>query len=292
MEDKTTKRSRMNTRGINEIYKYAGEFYMKIIDERGGFCGFITEAYEGFEHFPEELSFKVPNITRIWNLPCNSGGFMYGSSMGHMHDKYEFDVQEIYEFDNFGGMLIADNNVKLYVCKPRDKVIVGPNCMMTILNLSFRKLETLDMANPLTNGSSKEIVKEKGPMIALYHTGNTNEDRCPDFSLSSRFNQPISLPTSGVVIMRLNKRYEQFGIRDDVAIEFDIDNKEDSLLENILRSREELAKYNIEVVEGNRVIECVGRDGRMYCLDGLLGDIARGQEKKLHKMLGMIGDSH
>ena len=288
MEDKITRKSGYNIRSIDDIFKYGEKFYMDIIDENGGLPEFITEAYEGFEHFPRNLSFKIPNITRIWNLPFNSGGFMYGSTMGHVHAQYDFDAQEVYEFCDYGGMLIAnEEGIKLYACKPKDKVIVSPACMMTIINLSFKKLETLDMANPLTNGSSKELVKKKGPMIALYHLSGS-VDKYHDLYLSSRFDKKISFPTDGKVIMKLNKNYEKFRIRDDISIEFDIADNESSLLESILSNREEFARYNIQVIEGKRAVECIGRDGRLYCLDGLLGDIARQEAKMIHKMLGMV----
>jgi len=278
--------SKINVRGIEEIYRNGGEFYKKIIDEGGGLCESVREAYEGFEHSPGDLIAKRPNVTQIWNLPLKNGGFLYGSSLGHVHKEYDFDVQEIYEFANYGGMLISDkDSVKFYVCNPRDKVVVKPDCMMTIFNLSYRILETRDMANPLTNGSSKEILIDKnGPMMAVYHNGG---DECYDDSyLSGRFDDKICFSKAGNVEMRLNKNYEQFRIKEDSVIDFMIEDYEGSLVENILENSGQLERYNIEVLEGKRIINCKGRDGIEYALDWPLGDLIR--DKIVHRVLGMV----
>ncbi len=282
--------SRHNIRKIEEVYKHGGEFYRKIIEERGGFDDNVKEAYEGFEHAPENLNVKRPNITRIWNLPLKNGGFVYGSSMGHIHDNYNFDVQEIYEFANYGGMVISDDrDIRFYVCRPKDKVIVPPNCMMTIFNLSYQVLETMDMANPLTNGSSKEIlIEKKGPMIAFYHTGEGGSEYYSDSYLSRRFGNAVKFSKNGNAEIKLNKNYEQFGIGEDLAIDFRIDSSESSLVENILKNKDELRKYNIDVLEGKRIIDCIGRDGNKYIFDWPLGDLARSRDKVVHRALGMI----
>lgn len=280
--------SRVNVRRIEEIYRNGREFYKNIIDGRGGFYESVKDAYEGFEHSPGDLIAKRPNVTQIWNLPFKNGGFLYGSSLGHVHKKYDFDVQEIYEFANYGGMLISDeDSVKFYICKPRDKIVVKPNCMMTIFNLSYRMLETRDMANPLTNESSKEIlIDKKGPMVAVYHSGG--DEYFDDPCLSKRFDNRICFPKAGKVEMRLNKNYEQFGIKEDSVVDFVIDSYEGSLVENILENSCQLEKYNIEVLEGKRIIDCKGRDGNEYSLDWPLEDLVRDKDKIVHRVLGML----
>ncbi len=276
---------------MEDICRYGGEFYKKIIDEKRGFVNFIREAYEGIEHKPENLREKLLNITRIWNLPFNAGGFMYGSTLGHKHENYDFDVQEIYEFWNRGGMLISFNEgSKLFVCKPGDKVVVPPKCMMTILNFSVDELETLDMANPSENASSKVILEEKGPMITFYHTGMQNGNLyCSSFKcssyLSQRFGRRIEFPLEGVVKMRLNSQYENFGIKEDAEVEFFVRDGEFS--GEIIRKRDELARYNIEVVEASGSVSCNGRDGKSYRISEPLEKLVVRSDKIVHRILGI-----
>ena len=280
---------RHNIRKIDEIYKYGGEFYKKIIDERGGFKDFISEAYEGFEHSPQNLSLKRPNMTKIWNLPFNSGGFLYGSSLGHVHPKSDFEVQEIYEFHSYGGMLISSDGLnRLYVCRPCDKVVVPADCTMTILNFFYGVMKSIDMANPLENKSSKEIIEQKGPMIAFYHTGKNAEANHYEPYFSEIFGPKVVFPVSGDVKMKINKEYRELGIKDDEIIEFNINSNWNSLAENILKRRKEFERYNIEVIEGNRTIRCKGRKGEVYSLDLPLEYLVRDEGKKVHKLLGMI----
>ena len=286
------KEYRHNVRGIEEIHKYGKEFYRRLIEERRGFLDCVLEAYEGIEHKPGEFSEKLPNITRVWNLPFNAGGFMYGSTLGHRHENYDFDVQEIYEFWNKGGMLISFNEGnKLFVCKSGDKVVVPPKCMMTILNFSVDELETLDMANPSENASSKAILEGRGPMIAFYHTGMQNGNLyCSSFKcssyLSQRFGRRIDFPLEGIVKMRLNSRYDNFGIKEDAEVEFFV--CDGGFSGEIIRKKDELARYNIEVIEASDSVSCKGRDGQSYIISEPLEKLVVRRDKIVHRILGMV----
>ena len=279
----------LKVRKIDEIHKYGGEFYRNIINIGGGF-GDIKDAYEGYEHRPKNLNEKLPNVTKIWNLPFENGGFMYGSSLGHSHPKADFEVQEIYEFLGYGAMIIGLNDrIKFLVCKPGDKVAVGQDCVMTILNLSYKTLETLDLANPNENESSKKILEEKkGPMIFLYHPGlNSGKCYCDNF-LSARFSKLVEFSIGGYVKARFNRDYEQFGISMDVGFGFEISDNEDGLIGRICDKADLFRKYNVEVVKAGPRIECRGRDGKVYCLEDSLSKLAVGKEKILHKVFGMV----
>lgn len=290
---------RHNLRGIGEIHKYGGDFYRAILNRVGGFSDFVRDAYEGFEHRPSNLKEKICNITRIWNLPLNAGGFLYGSSLGHVHSDADFQTQEIYEFLNYGGMLISsEEGSKLYVCKPGDKVVVPSCCMMTILNFSFGELETLDFANPSENESSKSILisGNRGPMLAFYHTGMNGKDRycslfnCSSF-LSHRFARRIDFPTHGIVKMRINSKYNGFyrlNIIEDMEVEFKIGNEDGDLVSEILENRDKLKKIGIDVIECGSSVSCIGRDGRSYCLRDSLESLVAANDKILHKVFGII----
>ncbi len=285
---------RHNIRAINEIYKLGGNFYYDLIKSRKDFLENIYEAYEGFEHRACDET-KMPNLTRIWNLPFNSGGFLYGSSMGHLHPQSDFDVQEIYEFLGYGGMLISSKNeTKLYLCGKGDKIIVPPDCMMTILNLNFKELETLDMANPKENESSKDILLKdlRGPMIVLNHTGMQRKNEYSSsfiYSsfLSHKFREKIILPLGGIVKMGINSKYENFKINQNEEIEFIIGSDESDLVNEIFRKRNEFRKYNIEIIEAEKGVDCIGRDRRHYRICDSLERLAISSDKLIHNILGM-----
>jgi hypothetical protein len=267
---------KQNIRGIDEIHKNGHGFYRKILGWMGGFSESVKQAYEGLEHKPENLRDKRPNITRLGNLRFGNGGFIYGSTMGHKHTK-EMQTQEVYEFNGYGGMLLGfDDKVQLYVCKAGDKVIVPGNCIMTIFNFSARDLITLDMANPDKNESSKDILKEKdGPMMAVYHPGIIR-DRSKKES------------HSGDVKMDINAGYGVFGLSYDARLDFWTRSGEGSLAKEILDRKKDLKRYNIEVLQGSRIVEAVGRDGNRYVLDKSLVQLVDGQDKRVHRVLGMI----
>ena len=285
---------RRNIRSIGEVHKYGGGFYERIINEKKRFLECVIDAYEGSEHYGKN-GCKIPNMTRIWNLPFNSGGFLYGSSLGHVHPKRDFHTQEIYEFFGHGGMMIASGKeAKLYICEEGDKVAVPSDCMMTILNFSANELLTLDLANPAENESSKDILLKdrRGPMIALYHTGMQNEmEYCSLFSCSSflshKFMRMIRLPTKGIVKMRLNKEYDIFKDVGNEEIELKVGDDESDLLNEIFIRRNELRKYNISVIEAEAGVECIGRDERHYRICERLEREAVSSSRLVPRILGM-----
>jgi len=259
---------KIKKREIKEISDLGGIFYKDIIEKKGGFKNFLIKkgAYIGYEHSPQDLTTKLPNITHIWNLELENG-FLYGSTLGHEHPPSDFSVQEIYEFQNFGAMFIHDKSLNknlLYVCKENDKIAVPQNCIMTILNLSEKDLLTLDMANPEQNPSSKEVLKKnKGPMIAIYNDSNSN------------------------VEFKLNHRYKSFDIKEDLTLDFKISGDKD-LYEKILEESSRLRNYNIEVIEASQFIECEGRNGIKYSLNENFDKLINSKDKTLHKLLGML----
>ena len=293
-------------RSIEEVHVNGGDFYKNIIDERHGFLDCVKEAYEGFEHWPptdHRLDAKIPNVTRLWNLPFNSGGFMYGSSMGHVHKKYDFDVQEIYEFLNFGAMLIASNKdraIRMHVCEPGDKVAVPPDCMMTILNLSFDELVTLDMANPYENESTKEVLIEerRGPMLALYHTSRdtlnsySTSHFCSSF-LSHRFNDRVVLPLDGIVRMKLNKKYSGiYNVPDaDVGLDFIIGSDNGDLADEILKHKDGFASCGIDVVKAESSVGCIGRDKDVHWIYHPLERLVTSSDRNIYDIFGMNSKS-
>jgi hypothetical protein len=282
---------RHNVRGINEFNKYGGEFYKEIVEKNGGFANFLTEAYEGFEHKPVDLKEKVPNKTIMWNLPFNENGFMYASSLGHFHEEKGREVQEVYEFLNYGGMLIStEDKVDLIVCKPRDKVIVPSECMMTILNFSVGELETLDMANPYKNKSSKEIlINNLGPQVALYNTGENGETymgkKCSTL-MSNRFGRKVVLPYSGKIKFKINSNYKVFGIEEDKEINLTLRNNNCDLAKEILEQKEVFSKYNINVKKGECCLSYVDNENEMHVLGIGLEKLVGNSTESLEKMLG------
>lgn len=280
---------RHNVRGIEEIHKYGGDFYRRIVEINKGFADFVEDAYEGFEHKPGNLEDKLPNRTVIWNLPFANGGFMYGSSLGHVHPKAGFKIQEIYEFQGYGGMLVSfKEHAKLYVCKPQDKVVVPPDCMMTILNFSVGSLETLDMANPLQNESSKKILGEKnGPQIALYTSGADKDDwfcQCNTF-LSHKFNRRVVFSHNEKVKIRLNKNYEVFGIDHDEEINIKVANYNGGLDNGILECKDEFKKYNIDVCRASIGLDYLDEYGELHVMNISLERLVGSSSESFKEML-------
>lgn len=251
-------------RKIDEIQKYGGKFYKEIADAQGGWKAGFSDAYAGFEDQRIGRE-KLPNVTRLWNLPFQQGGFMYGSTLGHTHPPYPFAVQEIYEFWGHGGMLISlKDEMQLWLCRPFDKVLVPPDCMMMILNFS-ESLTTLDMANPLENKSNKKILEEKqGPLLAFY--------RDHDKSVRLEFNRLYGNSAGG----------------DTTLMYFQPREGEDALYQEIAESSRELEEYHINVRRAQPVVEGAGRSGKVYRLDKPLTELVLSEEKPVHKMLGIL----
>ncbi len=271
-------------RGIGEIWECGGEFYKRVIEERGGFQHNIKQAYQGKENSPKDLTKKLPNITQFWNLLFNSRGYMYGSSMGHVHPSADFFVQEVYEFLGPGGMLIAsDDETKLYVCKSGDKVAVPPGCIMTLLNFSYENLFTLDMSNPMQNPSSKIRIKERGPMIAFYHIGDSNDFKAADFKTFR-----AHVPVSGNVKVEFNSNYRQFKIQEDERFHFRIGSKKESLYEELINRKKRFEKYNIEIIEASPNLRLKDRNGKSHQLTSPLVKLVTDKDKPVHKLLEMV----
>jgi hypothetical protein len=127
--------------------------------------------YSGAEHKGKP---KLPNVTFLPNMGCSSNAIL-GSTFGHQHtqaqngDKRQF--QEIYEFLGYGAMMIRNSSgTTLYVMKPGEKVVVGTADHMTIFNLGFEPLVTLDYANPEMNSANKDLEQRtirNGPLGSL-----------------------------------------------------------------------------------------------------------------------------
>jgi len=193
---------KVNPRNKRELMELAGKYWQELFNG-GRLAGDLNDvAYVGAEHKPKpkQLASKFPNITYFENLPYNLGGMIYASSLGHTHPPNDFGVQEIYEFLDYGGMLIcSEKENKMILCSPGEKLVVPSDCDMTIFNLSKEPLTTLDMAHPYRNPSSKQKLKEKGPMMVFYQ----NE-------------------SNGKVRVRLNHDYECFRLYKDFDEEIKI----------------------------------------------------------------------
>ena len=299
---------KQKVRAIYEIHKHGNEFYRGIIDPHGGLEKDLQFAYEGIEHSPDDLSQKLPNQTHLWNLPFADKGFLYASTMGHVHPKDPTkrpQVQEVYEFYGQGAMLLSSQGKsRLIVCESGDKVAVPTDCMMTLFNLSQDQLMTFDMANPQNNSSSKDILeKREGPLLAFYNTGN---------------------PTK--VKLKINKRYSEFGICNtkeeyppgffsdeniaydesgfssgagigdfdktktpdlESTIEIQLNPTEDTLSKAILRNASQIGEHGIQVKQASPSIKCVGRDGVTYWLSRPLWELVLDKNKPVHRLLGM-----
>ncbi|MBD3252959.1 hypothetical protein GF386_04460 [Candidatus Pacearchaeota archaeon] len=272
---------RTKKRLLSEIVGYGGDFYERIYDSRGGFLN-IPYAYEGMESSPKKPSQKIPNITTLWNLPFNRGGYMFASTMGHHHPPGDFPIQEIYEFLGYGTMLISsEKETVIYLCRPGSKLTVPPDCSMTILNLSHQKLTTIDMANPKKNKSDKTEIEQKGPMIAIYNTGSS------PYSEEVSLNQgSYRLPLGGTVKMVLNSRYQQLGLRKDAIVEFRTGIGAESLLEKILEKERELKELGIRVSCAEQTLE-IETSQKRFSIDSL-ERISLDSDKLLHHILGIM----
>jgi hypothetical protein len=116
---------------------------------------------------------KLPNITVLPSIGLTHDCVL-GSTLGHQHtqtikgDRRLF--QEVYEFHGYGAMLLRRNSDStLHILKPGEKVVVGIDENMTILNLDTWPLITLDYANPQMNSANKELENRLGPLIMLQY---------------------------------------------------------------------------------------------------------------------------
>ncbi|MDP2924809.1 MAG: hypothetical protein Q8N99_00390 [Nanoarchaeota archaeon] len=276
-----------NKRTREELENIGRKFVKTIADGFGGFDSRINKIYIGEESKFDTPSEKLPNMTLFWNLQFANKGFMHASSMGHLHPPENFEVQEIYEFQGYGGMFIYEEGkrAKFYVCKPKDKVPVPPNCFMTILNLSHLELLTLDIANPSTNKSSKvEIKSKKGPMIAIYNLGDSSKTEERDFS-DSDYKAPINI--GGTVRIALNPEYS-FNIDNTATIELRTEEKESGLYEALIEKRDDFTKYNMEILTASPYLRIKGRDSKYYYLNRSLLELVLDKKMPVHRLLGII----
>ncbi len=164
----------LNERTFSSITPLFSDDYKKAI-----FPYFSTDGvYLGAEHCNKDSSIneilqKKCNLTFFNNLEAKLGDHyvqIMASSMGHFHPS-KLKVQEIYEFQGYGAMVIQKEGEKpnLIFMNPGGKVIVPGQCHMTIYSLQLEPLETHDFANPKQNSGHKNIQKQKGPIFLIHH---------------------------------------------------------------------------------------------------------------------------
>ena len=161
---------------IEPIWRHSEKFRFPLPNFRGE-----ETIYSGAEHTGNP---KLPNVTFLPNIVHYPYGSLVGSTLGHQHTQYEKkdsrQFQEIYEFTTYGGILLRKGgSAKLIFAKPREKVIVGTDENMTLLNFGEKPLITLDYANPQMNSATKDLEKKLGSVIAIWKT---------DYELTFRIN--------------------------------------------------------------------------------------------------------
>lgn len=139
--------------------------------------------YSGAEHKGNP---KKPNLTVVPNLAVatkpdahdlDPPRFVLGCTMGHEHPESSGRrVQEVYEFQSYGVMVLATRAgpPEIWVARDGDKVAVPSGFYMTIYNLGgeYNPLITLDYADPVRNSSNKDDAKQFGPiLLAWYNRG-------------------------------------------------------------------------------------------------------------------------
>ena len=150
-----------NERKFQDIQKFFSEPYKKYRFD----CAPDKTVYWGYE------SRTLPNITKLLNLDTLDGEIVMGSTFGHQHaqkekgDKREF--QEIYEFLWYGGMFVRNKEAVLYLLRPNEKVIIGTDENMTILNFDAIALTTHDFANRDMNSANKELEGKIGTCMLV-----------------------------------------------------------------------------------------------------------------------------
>jgi predicted dehydrogenase len=129
--------------------------------------------YAGLEHTANP---KLPNITVVPNLETRTDAGrgmlrVFGCTMGHFHsDPSPMPrVQEVYEFQSFGLLLVdrQEGTVELWVGRDGDKVAVPNHCHMTLYNIDDddHPLITLDFADPGRNWADKDLACRIGPLL-------------------------------------------------------------------------------------------------------------------------------
>jgi hypothetical protein len=135
-------------------------------------------AYAGAEYtYPvpgDVTQAKLANITVLPNWATRDGrSTVLGCTMGHEHSALEPRVQEVYEFQGFGLLVIDDQcgAPEIHVARAGDKIAVPTCCHMTLYNLGNNPLITLDFADPRRNDANKELVRRFGPILHVSYDG-------------------------------------------------------------------------------------------------------------------------
>gem|GEM_PF-4779947 len=269
---------KFNPRFVDELHNIGGVFVDNIAARAGGlnemYDGGVV-LYEGAVHQPKDLSQKLPNMLILGPVHLNNGTMLYGSTFGHEHTRKGGETyQEIYEFtDGYSALLTTSRDgvriswANLTVGAPGTKTPVSGTSTMTLFSLEPARCSLLsDMANPLDNPASKDVMKAKGAMMALYKSRE-----CP-------------------LEIYLNSKYAVFGIDNDVVIPLSPKSeKAEDIAQALIEAKDMLwEKYKIQIREAQPSIRCVGpRGSGDIILDGSLEEMARSEAKKLHKLLGL-----
>lgn len=269
---------KFNPRYVDELHNIGGAFVDNIVAKAGGlnemYDGGVV-LYEGAVHQPKDLSQKLPNMLVLGPVHLNDGTMLYGSTFGHEHTNKGCKLyQEVYEFtDGYSALLVTSKDgvkiswANLTVGAPGTKAPIPGSCSMTLYSLESSRCSLLiDMANPLDNFASKDVMKEKGAMMALYK-GRT----CP-------------------LEVHLNSKYDLFGINEDVVLKLDTKGTTGAdIAQGLLDAKGMLwENYRINVMEARPSITCVGPKGKDIILDSPLEDMAKHPDKKVHRLLGIV----
>jgi hypothetical protein len=136
----------------------------------------VDSIYSTAEHRGDP---KHPNITVIPNLTTIEGRGLpkplrvFGTNMGHYHPVESDRVQEVFEFQTYGAMLLDRElgEVELWVARDGDKVAVPTGCHMTLYKLGDLdfQLITLNFSDPDNNPSNKLLISRYGPIMLGYY---------------------------------------------------------------------------------------------------------------------------
>lgn len=192
--------------------------------------------YSGAEHTGNP---KLPNLTYLPNFKTSTSDLVLGTTFGHQHNQHLHNdtrpFQEIYEFQNYGAMLLRDSNqTVLHLARPKNKVVVATNENMTLYSLDANGLRTLDYANPRMNLADKNLEKELKNFLTIAYSPRLRMAR---FALNRYYYQEHvkGSPESPIRVM-------------------DVDLGE-SLFRGIILERERFLQAGIIISAGDRVPE-------------------------------------
>lgn len=195
-EQVPTEGYKIRERTFEDIRKLFSKDYKRFnfpyIDSDGVYVGFEDGDKESSD---EQLRGKKCNLTFLGNLDGPLGDerrVVMGSTMGHFHP-LKLSLQEVYEFEGFGAMVIDDVFVFM---EPFGKVYVPGDVNMTLYNLQREPLETRDFANPRFNESHKKLQEKIGPILCISYSPETERMNFvvnPEHT-SGKFSRMFSLP--------------------------------------------------------------------------------------------------